>query len=108
MKIKATIVLEYTLSPTDVDEFRSRVLEHIEENSEEDPGLTLDDIPLDATEKFLDVAIQNIISDQYSGYGGGNGVCCDDYFHTISLDYCEEDISDLIVNFANEILTARK
>ena len=103
MRIKTTITVEHTLSDDQVAEFKSRVFEYIQEEVE-DCTLTLDDISNAAVEEFLSKELPNIIEDLYRGYDRNSGITTDDYFGTIGIDYYGEDVYDLIVAMADQIL----
>lgn len=93
MKIKTTITLEHTIPDSEVAEFKERVLQYIaDEDCEVDP----EDISDEAIEEFLAERIPDMIEDQYKGYCSRTGIIKDEYFGTISFDYGEEDIDDLV------------
>ena len=105
MKVTTTITLNYNISDSEIEEFRSRVLRRIQEELDENSKLTLDDISKEATEKFLSEALPDIIAEDVTGNNGCySGVVVDTYFNSISFDYCEEDVSELVYEMAEKIL----
>jgi transposase-like protein len=103
MKIEATIKLEYSIDDREVAEFKSKVLEYIQEEIDEECNIALDDISNEDVEEFLSSAISEIIEESYKGYSGNTGIVTDDYFNTISFDYYGEDIRDLVREMAHQI-----
>lgn len=108
MKVKATITVEYSITDKEINGFKTRVLEYIQENIDEDYTKTLNDISNEVVEEFLSDAVANLITDFYAGYGGSTGLIYDDYFGTISFDYCGEDVSDLVQEMAQQIYDMRE
>lgn len=106
-RIKTTITFEHRLEDSTIAEFKSRVLERIKaELAEFDREciITLDDIPNEVITDFLKDAIPDVIEDSYRGYGRNSGVEIDDYFETISFDYCGEDVRDWVQDVAEQII----
>lgn len=101
MKIKATVTFEYTLNDSEIEEFKSRVIERVEE--EVDEGVEIC-VTFETVKAFLNEKIPELLRDSYDGYGYDSGLVCDDYFNTITFDYCGEGISDLVEEFANQII----
>lgn len=107
MKIKATVTFEYRLNDSEIAEFKSRVLEYIQEN-EDDWSITLDDISNESIEEFLSESLPDIIEELYRGYDHNSGIIMDDYFGTISLDYYGEDVRGLVEEMADQIIADRE
>ena len=107
MKIKATIQLEYSINDSEIARFKERVLECIQEEIDEECQMSLDDISNEIIEEFLNDSVPDIIEDSYKGYGR-SGIEFDNYFNTISFDYCSEDISDLVHEIAQQIYDNRE
>ena len=105
MKIKATVTFEYTLADSTIAEFKSHVLEYIQESLDEDNGLSLDDISDESVQEFLNKALPDAIGNMYRGYSSNSGILCDDYFGTVSFDYYGEDVSDLVKDMADIVLS---
>lgn len=103
MKIKTTVTFEYRLEDKEIERFKAKVLEHIQEESELD--ITLDDIPDKLIEDYLKDALPDIIQEYHLGYCNVEGVEIDDYFNTISFDYYGEDARNLVDEIANQIIT---
>lgn len=103
MKISTIITIEYTIDDAQIEEFRFRVLQYIQEEIDANCGLTIDDISKETAEEFLKKSLPDIIEDVKKGYACNSGIDYDDYFRTISFDYCGEDIYDLVVKMAEEI-----
>ena len=103
MKIEATIKLEYSINDSEVVGFKSKVIQYIQEEIDEEYNITLDDISNEDVEEFLCNAISEIIEESYKGYSGNTGIVTDDYFNTISFDYYGEDIRDLVQEMAHQI-----
>ena len=104
MEIKTTVTFTYRLNDSEVEEFRKKVLEYIKEELDYESTITLDDIPISEVEEFLDNELTTAIEETKQGYGGyGWGIVFDDYFGTISLDYCEEGVSEMVQEFAEQI-----
>ena len=101
-----TITLEYRLEDREIDEFRNKVLEYIQDELEEET-ITIDDIPTEKIKEYLRSELPNIIEEIKQGYCDSSGVKLDDYFNTISLDYYDEDIRDMIQECANKIRKER-
>ena len=104
MNIKTTVTFIYKLDDSEVEQFKKRTLEYIQEELDYETTITLDDIPTSKVEEFLDDEITKAIEETKQGYGGyGWGIVFDDYFGTISLDYCEEGVSEMVQEFAEQI-----
>jgi hypothetical protein len=99
MKIKATVTFEYTLNDSEIEEFKSRVTEYIQENLDEDFDAI---IAKSFVEEFLEEKMSDILTDYCLGYD--DGITIDEYFRTIHLDYCSETISDLVAELAELII----
>ena len=90
MKIQTTVIFEYKLADDEVEQFRQRVLERLEEEN----IITLNDIPIAEIEEYLSNKLPDAIEETKQGYD--RGIVFDDYFGTISLDYCAEGVSDMV------------
>ncbi len=106
MEIKTTVTLEYRLDDSEVEQFRNKVLECIQDDLEE-IKITLDDIPMESVKEYLNRELPNIIEEMKHGYCYGGGVELDDYFGTINFDYYGEDIRDMIRECAKEIYESK-
>ena len=109
MIITTTITFTYKLNDSEIEKFKKRVLEYIQEKLDYEITMTLDDIPTNKVEEFLDDEITKAIEETKQGFGGyGCGIILDDYFGTISLDYCEEGVSEMVQEFAEQICENRE
>lgn len=104
MQIKTTITFEHRLEDNEIIKFKTKVLERIKEYIDEDSVLTVDDIPNETVEEFLSNEISNVLEDIYKGYSRNDGVEVDDYFGTISFDYCGEVMHDWIQEVADIVV----
>lgn len=105
MKVKTVITVNHTISDNEIEEFRSRVLQCIQEELDEDSKLTLDDISKEATEEFLSNALPDVIAEDITGNNDCySGVVIDAYFESISFDYYGETAGELVREMANQIL----
>lgn len=106
-RIKTTVTFEHRLEDSTIAEFKNRVLQRIKEELTEfdrECTLALDNIPDKIITDFLKDAIPDVIEDSYRGYSRNSGVEIDDYFETISFDYCGEDVSDWVQEIADQII----
>ena len=104
MEIKTTVTFTYKLDDSEVEQFRKKVFEYIEGNIYTETTLTLDDIPTSVVEEFLDNELTTAIEDSKTGHICGDcGITFDEYFATISLDYCDEYIEDMVRELAEQI-----
>ena len=106
MIIKTTVTFEYRLDDDQVEQFRDKVLECIQDELEElgeKTTVTLDDVPTESVKEYLNRELPNIIDEIKQGYCYGGGVEFDDYFGTISLDYYGDDVRCMIRECAEEI-----
>ena len=109
MIIKSTVTYEYKLNDSEVEKFKKRVLEYIQEELDYETTMTLDDIPTSKVEEFLNDEITKAIEESKQGFGGyGWGIVFDDYFGTISLDYCEEGVLEMVQGCAEQIYENRE
>lgn len=108
IKIKTTVIFEHKLEDNEIAKFKAQVLQHINDDLDEDCGLTPDDIPNEVITDFLKDAIPDVIEDSYRGYSRNSGVEIDDYFGTISFDYCGEDVRDWVQEVADQIIADRE
>ena len=96
MKIQTTIIFEYKLADDEVEEFRQRVLERLEEEN----MLTPKEIPIEEIEDYLSNKLPDVIAEAKQGYG--SGIMFDVFFGTISFDYCDECVSDMVYECAQK------
>lgn len=102
MLIKTTVVYEYTIRDEEVKKFRQKVFEHIQMELEND-DITIDVVSTEVVESYLRATVPVIIEDNIYGYGR-SGVEFDNYFNTISFDYDEEDVHEMVYEIAEEII----
>lgn len=109
MEIKTTVTFTYRLDDSEVEQFKRRTLKYIKEELDYESTLTLDDIPTSEVEEFLDNELTTAIEESKQGYSCGDyGVMYDDYFGTISLDYYDEYVADMIRELAEQIYENRE
>lgn len=106
MEIKTTITFTYKLDDSEVEKFRKKVFEYIEGNIYTETPITLDDILINEIEKFLDNKLITVIKESKRGYSCG--IEYDDYFGTISFDYCNECVTDMVRELAEQICENRE
>jgi len=102
MRIKTTVTFEHRLEDKEIEEFKAKVLERIQEESE--LNITLDDIPDKLIEDYLKDSLPDVIQETYLGYCNTEGIVIDDYFNTISFDYYGEDARELVGEIADQII----
>lgn len=102
MRIKSTVTFEYKLEDKEIEGFKAKVLEYIQEESE--LNITLDDIPDELINDYLKDSLPAIIEEIHLGYCRTEGVDIDDYFNTISFYYEGEDARELVSEIANQII----
>ena len=102
MKIKTTVVFVYNITDEEIAKFKAKVLERVQDDLE-DYSVTLDCISDKVVEDYLENALSEIIEESYLGYSN-SGVIIDTYFETISLDYYEEDVCELVQELADQII----
>lgn len=102
MKIKSTVTFEYKLEDKEIEGFKAKVLERIQEESE--LNITLDDIPDQLIRDYLKDSLPDIIQEIHLGYCRTEGVEIDDYFNTISFYYGGEDAIELVREIADQII----
>jgi hypothetical protein len=102
MKIKTTVTFEYRLEDKEIERFKAKVLEYIQEESE--LNITLDDIPDELVKDYLKDSLPDIIEEYHLGYCNVEGVEIDGYFNTISFDYYGEDARNLVQEIAEQII----
>lgn len=104
MEITTTVTFKYRLDDSEVEQFRKKVFEYIEGNIDTETPITLDDISTSEVEEFLDNELTTAIEEAKQGYSCGDcGVMYDDYFGTIQLDYCDEYVTDMVRELAEQI-----
>lgn len=102
MKIKTTVTFEYRLEDKEIEGFKAKVLEHIQEESE--LNITLDDIPDELIRDYLKDSLPAIIEEIHLGYCRTEGVDLDDYFNTISFYYGGDGARELVREIGNQII----
>jgi hypothetical protein len=102
MKIKTTVTFEYRLEDKEIERFKAKVLEYIQEESE--LNITLDDIPDELVKDYLKDSLPDIIEEYHLGYCNVEGVEIDGYFNTIGFDYYGEDARNLVQEIAEQII----
>lgn len=104
MKVKAKVTFEYNITAKEIKGFRQHVFEYIEG---EGYDLTIDNIPIDMVQRFLATELPNEITEMYNGYYNG-GVEIDDYFKTITFDYCGETVCNWVKEVAERIIADKE
>lgn len=106
MLIKTTMVLEYILYDEQIERFRKKVLEYIQDDFEEEGGdnnIALDDIPIDKIKEYLNRELPEVITEMKDSSYGGWGIELDTYFNTINFDFYGDVIRDMVQECAYEI-----
>ena len=108
MKVEATVKFTYTINDDEVAKFKSRVIDYIQEETDWDCDITLNEISDNDVEAFLSGAILDAIEEKSFGNNYGSGIIIDDYFQSIWFDYYEEDVRDMVSDMAHQIYASIK
>jgi hypothetical protein len=109
MEIKTTITFTYKLDDSEVEQFRRRTLKYIKEELDYETTLTLDDIPTSKVKEYLANELATTIENNKQGHICDDcGIRYDEYFGTISLDYCDEYVADMVRELAEQIYENRE
>lgn len=101
MIITTTITLKYRLEDREVEEFKNKVLEYIQDEFEEE-NITINDITIEKIKEYLSRELPDVIAEMRDSSCGGWGIELDN-FNTISFDFYGDVIRDMIQECANEI-----
>ena len=103
MKIKAEVTYECEITDEEVEKFRQWVLERIQMELEND-YISIDVVSKKVIESYLRSTVTVILEDIHGGYSSHNGVMLDAYFNTISFDYDDGEVRDMVWEIADEII----
>lgn len=107
MKIDVLVKYEYNIAEEEIERMRNKVLENIQNDFEDEDDInkiTINDISIDIIKEYLSSELPEYIKESKNGYDSGySGVVCDDYFNTVTFNYYEEDINELISNLSEKI-----
>ena len=107
MKIDVLVKYEYNIAEEEIERMKSKILENIQNDFEDEDDInkiTINDISIDIIKEYLSSELPEYIKESKNGYDSGySGVVCDDYFNTITLNYYEEDVNELISNLSEKI-----
>jgi hypothetical protein len=107
MKIKSTITRTYTISDKEIVGFKKEMIDKLQDEYEEFDELTADDIPNSIVEntlrELLPDWIEDIMDSSYS-----TGIIIDTYFDSISFDFNESDVHDLVNECIDKFLAERE
>ena len=102
MELITNVTFKYSIDDKEINRFKSKVIEFIEEETGES-DIVAEDIPNKIVYKFLRETLGTYIDDIKKGGVYNNGILLDDYFNTISFDYHGENVRELIQQMANQI-----
>ena len=108
MKVKATVTFEYSVDKKEIEKFKKKTLEYIEQVLAEDEiacPFTVEDISDETVESFLEDVLPDVIEEYHKGYDMNSGVMIHDYCNYLYFDYCGETVNDWIREFADRFLT---
>jgi len=103
LKINIKLSLIYDLPHEQVNVFKQKVFEYIQEKYEES-NMAYTDISDEFIANFLQTEVAEIVALDLQGEYQCGGINCDDYFKTISLDYYGEDVRELVRECAERIV----
>lgn len=112
MLIKVNVPYEYILNDEEIEIFRNKVLENIQnyfEEIDENNKITINDISFEVIKNYLKETLPEYIKESKSDYNSGySGIVCDGYFNTISFNYYEDDVRELISEISEQIYNSFK
>jgi hypothetical protein len=89
----------YKLDHREVERFKERTLNRLKKEL----GLSLEDIPISEIEDFLNFEISFAIAEDKLGCACSSGIVYDDQFGTVSLNFCDEHVTDMLREFAEQV-----
>lgn len=107
MKIKSTIIKIYTISDEEIVKFKKEMIDKLQDECEEFDELTADDIPNSIVEDTLKESLPDWIEDILDSCYP-TGICIDTYFDSISFDFNESDVHDLVNECIDKFLAERE
>lgn len=102
MECITNVTFNYSIDDQEINKFKSKVVEFIEEETGES-DIVAEDIPNKIVYKFLRETLGTYIDEIKKGGVYNNGILLDDYFNTISFDYYGENVRELIKQLSNQI-----
>ena len=107
MKIKTTITNTYTISDKEIVKFKEEMICKLQDDYEEYDELTVEEIPTSLVENVLKEMLPDFIECALE-HSYSSGVCIDTYFESISFDFNEGDVFDLVYECIDKFLEERE